>query len=101
MHGADYGQSGGTAQQSAYHVGAGTMTVNNLIAAFLDIGSQLTAEAGNVVSAHDFGGDAHAAGFLGKRTVAETDHLGSNRLIQILQQTQNMGLGTAGVAAAD
>ena len=62
---------------------------------------ELAAEAGDVVAAHDLHRDAEGAGLLGKRTVPEADQLGGDGFVQILQQTQHMGLGPAGIAAAD
>lgn len=37
----------------------------------------------------------------GKGAVPEADQLGGDGFVQILQQTQHMGLGPAGIAAAD
>ena len=101
VNGTDYRQSRGAPQQGAHHVGAGAVAVDDLVATLLDIGGQLPTEPGNVVAAHDLRGDAHAAGLLCKGTVPEADHLGGDGLVQILQQTQYVGLGAAGVAAAD
>ena len=101
VHGANNGEAGCAAQQSTHHVGTGAVAVDDLIVSLFDICGQLTAQAGNVIAPHDLGRDAHAAGFLGEGTVAETDHLGSNGFVQILQQAQHMGFCAAGVTAAD
>ena len=75
--------------------------MDDLVAAFLDIGRQLPPDAKDVVSRHDLRGDAHLPGLLGEGAVPEAYQLGGDGLIQVLQQAQNMGLGPAGVAAAD
>ena len=77
------------------------MTVDQLKAALADIMDQTAADAEDVVSRHDFRGDSQCPGFLGERTVPETDQLGGNGLVEVLQQAQDVGFGTAGVAAAD
>ena len=101
VDGADHRQTGGFAQQGADHIGPGTMTVDQLKAALADIMDQTAADAEDVVSRHDFRGDSQCPGFLGERTVPETDQLGGNGLVEVLQQAQDVGFGTAGVAAAD
>ena len=56
---------------------------------------------GNVVAAEDLCGDAHGPCLLGEGAVPEANQLGGDAFVQILQQAQHMGLGAAGVAAAD
>ena len=77
------------------------MTVDQLIASLLDVGRQLPLQVGDIVPAADHGGDAHGPGFFGKGAVPKADKLGGDGFVQILQQTQHMGLGPAGIAAAD
>ena len=101
VDGGDYRQSRGRAQQSPHHVGSGAVAVDDLVAAGLDVVCQFPPQPGDIVAAHDFGGNAHAPGLLGKGAVPEADELGGNGLVKVLQQAQNMGLGAAGVAAAD
>ena len=101
VDGADHRQSGGSPEKRAHHVGPGAVAVDQLKAAVSDIGRQFSAEPGDVVALHDLRGDAQAPGLLGEGTVPEADQLGRDGLVQVLQQTEHMGLGAAGVAAAD
>ena len=80
---------------------AGCRGSGSLIPSLPDIGRQLPPQVGDVVSAADHGGDPHGPGLLGKGAVPEADQLGGDGFVQILQQTQHMGLGPAGIAAAD
>ncbi|MPM76912.1 hypothetical protein SDC9_123911 [bioreactor metagenome] len=57
------------------------MTVDDLIAAVLDIPRQLFADAEDVVPGHNLRGNAQMAGFFGEGTVPETDQLGGNGFI--------------------
>ena len=75
--------------------------MDDLIAAVPDIGRQLPPDAEDVVSRHDLRGDAHGPGLLGEGAVPKADQLGGDRLVQILQQAEDVGLGPAGVPAAD
>ena len=62
---------------------------------------ELAAEAGDVVAAHDLHRDTERAGLLGEGTVPEADQLGGDGLVEVSQQAEDVGLGPAGVAAAD
>ena len=75
--------------------------MDHIVSALADVGGQLTANPQHVVAAADHGGNAHVPGLLGKGALPEAHQLGMDVLIQMLQQTQHMGLGAAGVAAAD
>ena len=101
MDGADHREAGGFAQQGAHHVGTAPVAVDELIAAGADILGQPAAEAGDVVAAHDLYRDAETAGLLGEGPVPEADQLGRDGPVEMLQQAQDVGLGPAGVAAAD
>ena len=101
MDGGDYRQPCGLAQQRTDHIGPGAVAVDELIAALPDIGRQLAPDAQDIVTAADHGGDAQVTGLLGKGAVPEAQQLGVDMLIQVLQQAQHVGLGSAGVAAAD
>ena len=94
-------QACGAPQQGTDHVGPTAVTVDQLIPSLPDVGRQLPPQMGNVVPAADHGGDPHGPGLLGKGAVPEADQLGGDGFVQILQQTQHMGLGPAGIAAAD
>ena len=94
-------QAGGPAQHRADHVGPGTVAVDDLKSAVENVAGELAADAEDVVPGHDLGGDAELAGLLGKGTVPEADELGGDRLVEVGQQAQYVGLGSAGVAAAD
>ena len=83
------------------HVGPAAVTVDQLIPSLPDIVRQLPPQVGDVVAAADHGGDPHGPCLLGKGAVPEADQLGGDGFVQILQQTQHMGLGPAGIAAAD
>ena len=98
---ADHRQPRGTAQQRADHIGPGAVAVDQLVAALADIVRQLAADPEDIVAAADHGGDAEGAGLVCKGAVPETDQLGGDALIEVLQQTQHVGLGAAGVSAAD
>ena len=91
----------GMAKQRTDHIGPGTVAVNDFITALADILRQLTPGAENVVAAADHGGDPQAPGLLGEGAVPEAHQLGGDGLVQVLQQTQDVGLRAAGVTAAD
>ena len=101
VDGGHHRQARGAPQQCADHVGPAAVTVDQLIPSLPDVGRQLPPQMGNVVPAADHGGDPHGPGLLGKGAVPEADQLGGDGFVQILQQTQHMGLGPAGIAAAD
>ena len=78
------------------------VAVDELIPSLPDIVRQLPPQVRRMLlPAADHGGDPHGPGLLGKGAVPEADQLGGDGFVQILQQTQHMGLGPAGVAAAD
>ena len=83
------------------HVGPGSVTVDDLIAAVPDILRQLFADAENVVPGHNLRGNAQLAGLFGEGTVPEADQLGGNGFVQMLEEAQDVSLGSAGVASAD
>ena len=101
VDGGHHRQACGLPQQGADHIGPAAVAVDQLIPSLPDIVRQLPPQVGDVVSAADHGGDAHGPGLLGKGAVPEADKLGGDGFVQILQQTQHMGLGPAGIAAAD
>ena len=101
VDGGHHRQACGAPQQGTDHVGPTAVTVDQLIPSLPDVGRQLPPQMGNVVPAADHGGDPHGPGLLGKGAVPEADQLGGDGFVQILQQTQHMGLGPAGIAAAD
>ena len=101
VDGGHHRQACGLPQQCADHVGPAAVTVDQLIPSLPDIVRQLPPQVGDVVAAADHGGDPHGPGLLGKGAVPEADQLGGDGFVQILQQTQHMGLGPAGIAAAD
>ena len=101
VDGGHHRQASGAPQQRTDHVGPTAVTVDQLIPSLPDIVRQLPPQMGNVVPAADHGGDPHGPGLLGKGAVPEADQLGGDGFVQILQQTQHMSLGPAGIAAAD
>ena len=101
VDGAHHREAGTAPQEGAHHVGPAAVAVDELVAALFDIRRQLAAEAGDVVAAHDLHRDAEGAGLLGKGTVPEADQLGGDGLVEVSQQAEDVGLGPAGVAAAD
>ena len=101
VDGGHHRQACGLPQQCADHVGPAAVTVDQLIPSLPDIVRQLPPQVGDVVAAADHGGDPHGPCLLGKGAVPEADQLGGDGFVQILQQTQHMGLGPAGIAAAD
>ena len=101
VDGGHHRQACGLPQQGADHIGPAAVAVDQLIPSLPDIGRQLPPGAEDVVAPADHGGNAHLAGLLGKGAVPEADKLGGDGFVQILQQTQHMGLGPAGIAAAD
>ena len=101
VDGGHHRQACGLPQQCADHIGPAAVAVDQLIPSLPDVCRQLPPQVGNVVPAADHGGDAHGPGLLGKGAVPEADQLGGDGFVQILQQTQHMGLGPAGIAAAD
>ena len=101
MNGGDHRQARGAPQQGTDHIGPAAVAVDQLIAALLDVCRQFPPQVGNVVAAADHGGDAHGPGLLGKGAVPEADQLGGDGFVQVLQQAQHVGLGPAGIAAAD
>ena len=66
-----------------------------------DITGQLPADPQHIVPAADAGGNAELSGLVGKGTVPEAHQLCGDGLVQILQQAEHVGLGAAGIAAAD
>ena len=101
VDGGHHRQARGLSQQRPDHIGPAAVAVDQLIPSLPDIVRQLPPQVGDVVSAADHGGDPHGPGLLGKGAVPEADQLGGDGFVQILQQTQHMGLGPAGIAAAD
>ena len=101
VDGGHHRQARGLSQQRPDHIGPAAVAVDQLIPSLPDIVRQLPPQMGNVVPAADHGGDPHGPGLLGKGAVPEADQLGGDGFVQILQQTQHMGLGPAGIAAAD
>ena len=101
VNGGDHGDVHMRTQQRTHHVGAGTMAVDDIIAVFLDHPHELTLDLGDVVACDHRSGDAESAGIRREVALAEGDQIRMDLLIQTAEQTQQMGLGAACIAAAD
>ena len=101
MDGSDHRQARHPPEEGPDHVGPGPVAVDKLEALPADIVRQGPAYFEDVVAAHNFGWDAQGPGLAGKGAVPEADQLGGDGLVQVLQQAEDVGLGPAGVPAAD
>ncbi len=63
--------------------------------------AQLTKADKGVAALYDVDGYAHLLGVVGELAAHEAEQLGVDRAVQLSQKVEHMGLGAAGVAAAD
>ncbi len=75
--------------------------MDELEALLADILRKLAADFEDVVAPADHGGNAQGPGLAGKGAVPEADQLGGDGLVKVLEEAQHVGLGPAGVPAAD
>ena len=101
MDGGDNRKAGDFAQESAGHIGAGPVAVDDLKLLLPDVCGELAADFEDVVAVHDFGRDAERAGLAGKGTVPEADKLGGNGAVEKTQKAEDVGFRASGIAAAD
>ena len=101
MDGGDHRKAREPAEEGADHIGPGAVAVDELESLPADILRQLAADFKNVVAAANHGRDAQGPGLPSEGAVPEADQLGGDGLVQVLEEAQHMGLGPAGVPAAD
>ena len=99
----DGGNNGaaGLAHEHGHHIGLGAVAVENVVALVFQVFFQLPGDVEQAPLFQDPGIDAALPGLLGKGTLHEADQLHLVSLAQLLQQADDVGLGTAHVAAGD
>ena len=101
VDGGDHRQAGGFAQKGAHHIPAGTVTVDEIVAALPDFLLEQAEGAEHIAVGIDLSGDAQLPRLLGEGSLHEADHVHLDGPGQVLEQGEHMGFGAAAVAAAD
>ena len=100
MDGGQEGQ-GAVPQKPGHEVPPAAVAVDEVEALLPDQGPQLRRHGREVLPGIDPGVDAHLPGLPGEFSLHEADHGHADLLSQGRQQTQDVSLGAAHVAAAD
>ncbi len=101
MHGGDHRGVDELFQQVAHQVAPGAVAVDDINFLPSHLLFQLRQAPNGVAGFNDVNGDAHFLRVGGKISLAEAEELGVNKAVQLLKQVEHMGLGPAGVAAAN